>query len=348
MSSNTVYVIGAGASFEVNLPTGNELKTHISNILNMALDPTFGHFKGGNGELYQSLKTHSTDTKSELTLYLQACKHIRANMPLAISIDNFIDSQRNNDAVALCGKIGIVNAILKAERDSKLYFHGSAMPQRIQFSKLEGTWYLPFFRTLTENCVVEDLKDRFSKVTLIIFNYDRCIEHFLYHALKTYYLLDDEKALEVINELEIIHPYGTVGALRWQEKNSSTVVDFGGEINWRDYINYAQRIRTFTEETHSEIDLAINKKMEKARKLVFLGFAFHRLNMKILSKSKSLRYQAMHTVKCYATAYESSSSDREAIYNEIRHLYEYEPIIKIEDMTCSNLFKNYSRSLGFG
>jgi hypothetical protein len=30
---------------------------------------------------------------------------------------------------------------------------------------------------LTENCVVQQLDDRLSCISLIVFNYDRCIEH---------------------------------------------------------------------------------------------------------------------------------------------------------------------------
>ena len=38
MAINTVFVVGAGDSKEANLPTGNELKNHISSSLDFRLD----------------------------------------------------------------------------------------------------------------------------------------------------------------------------------------------------------------------------------------------------------------------------------------------------------------------
>lgn len=286
MERNTVYVVGAGASFEVGLPIGSALKNEIANTLRMKFE--YGSFKEGNYDLYQTLRRHAKNNV-ETNEYLKAALRIRNNMPLATSIDNFIDSERGNEKLALCGKIGIVDSILKAEKRSKLYFSRQSDTQTIKFSSLEKTWYLPFFRALTENCRTVDLSERFSTITLIIFNYDRCIEHFLFHALKSYYNLQDADVVPIINCLTVIHPYGTVGALEWQDRSSSTIMEFGGEIQTHHIIEYASRIRTFTEGAHSEIMSTLQEKMKNAKRLVYLGFAFHHLNMKLLSSTNSER-----------------------------------------------------------
>jgi hypothetical protein len=345
LNKNTVYVIGAGASFEVGLPVGSELKSEIAKTLRMKFE--YNSFKDGNYDLYQAFRRHTKNNNAEVNEYLTAAARIRKNMPLATSIDNFIDSERGNGKLALCGKIGIVDSILKAERKSRLYFSSQSEEQSIIFSSLEKTWYLPFFRTLTENCRSEDLLERFSAVTLIIFNYDRCIEHFLFHALKNYYNLKDADVISIISNLTIIHPYGTVGALQWQEKLSSTIIEFGSEIHTRDIIEYANRIRTFTEGAHSEIMSTLQKKMRSANRLIYLGFAFHYLNMKLLSAADLERYDNTSTIECYATAYETSKSDQDSIRGSIHHLYKGELQVNIENMTCCQLFEDYSRSLGY-
>jgi len=48
MSKNTVYIIGAGASLEVGLPTGEQLKNTISNLLSPKK-------LKGNVQLYKSI-----------------------------------------------------------------------------------------------------------------------------------------------------------------------------------------------------------------------------------------------------------------------------------------------------
>lgn len=343
----TVYVVGAGASYEANLPTGNELKDRIADLLDIRFE--LNTQKSGDYEIKQALSQYTSEDKSLKTLnsYLHECEHISENMPLAISIDNFIDSERGNEKLALCGKLAIVKSILKAERNSTLYFDGYRSERKFNFSSLENTWYLSFFRTLTENCNKEDLIPRFENITLIIFNYDRCIEHFLLHALMSYYRLDIQQAAEMVNSLEIIHPYGTVGSLEWQDIASSTEIEFGEKLHESRLIDYAERIRTFSEGAHSEYMNSLISSMRFTERLIFLGFAFHRLNMDLIGGETAERYENPNKIECYATAYETSKSDQLSIQNSINHLYSNPVSTNIENTTCSQLFKDYSRSLGY-
>lgn len=345
MARGTIYVVGAGASFEAGLPVGNKLKEDISRILYIKFE--HGSCSGGNYDLYKSLRHHTGNNNDETNKYLIECRHISDNMPLAISIDNFIDSERGNDKLALCGKMAIVDAILAAERHSKLYFDKYEGERKLHFSSLEETWYLPFFRTLTENCSTADLPERFSTITLIIFNYDRCIEHFLLQALVSYYRLSENDAAEIINNLKIIHPYGIVGSLPWQNRVSSTAMEFGGNIQAYQLIEYAQQIRTFTEGAHSEQMEQLRYNMKHTERLVFLGFAFHRLNMELLMGNSSDRYENSLKVDCFATAFGTSKNDQDSISSLIQYLYERKVNINIENTTCAQLFRDNSRSLGY-
>jgi hypothetical protein len=345
LARDTIYVVGAGASYEVDLPVGNKLKEDISKILFMKFQ--HGSIIDGNYDLYQALRHHTGNNIDETNTYIKECRHIRDNMPLAISIDNFIDSEKGNDKLALCGKMAIVDAILAAEKSSKLNFNKYEGERKLNFPSLEKTWYLPFFRTLTENCNAADLPDRFSTITLIVFNYDRCIEHFLLQALMSYYRLSESDAAEIINKLKIIHPYGTVGSLPWQDRASSTVMEFGGEIQAYQLIEYSERIRTFTEGAHSDQMEQLRFSMKHTERLVFLGFAFHRLNMELLLGNSSERYENPLKIDCFATAFETSKNDQSSIGSSIQYLYEGEIEINIENTTCANLFKDNSRSLGY-
>ena len=368
MAKKTVYIIGAGASYEAKLPTGEKLKHEISKLFDnrIGLSPVkkqllhsedfIHHFEGFiNKDIRWALEIHSRNQSDDLYSYYRECQHISENMPLAISIDNFIDSDPNNHKLALCGKIAIVKSILKAEKKSSFNFDKYSSFNSLDFNQLENTWYLSFFKTLTENCSIENLTKRFKDITLIIFNYDRCIEHFLLHALKSYYKLATQQAADIISNLQIIHPYGTVGSLEWDKTESETTIEFGGELNPNQLISYAQRIRTFTEGTSAKYKKPIIKSMRYTERLVFLGFSFHPLNMKFLRAQSDEGYAPENDIKCFATAYGASNSDIESIKESIKFIYsgsildnwESDITTNIEHTTCSQLFKDYSRSLGY-
>ena len=153
---------------------------------------------------------------------------------------------------------------------------------------------------LTENCQKEDIKQRFKFVTLIIFNYDRCIEHFLYHALQLYYKLNETEAAELIKQINIYHPYGNVGTLPWD--NSVDSIQFGSDVNAQKLVKLAKNIKTFTEGTDPEFSqiTEIHSQVELASRVVFLGFAFHKLNIELITP----KYSEMNNIvpkKCFAT-----------------------------------------------
>lgn len=348
MAKRTVYVIGAGASFEAGLPTGQELKMDIARRLNL------NHYERdrairGESNIYQALKAATHGGKNGLFhSYISECQHISENMPLAISIDNFLDSERDNDKLALCGKLAIISSILSAERGSKFYFDRVSSRKKLSFSELEGTWYLPFFRTLTEGCNAEEVKAILGSITLIIFNYDRCIEHFLMQAFMSYYRLSEDAAAELIECLEIIHPYGKVGSLIWQDDSKDTSVEFGFDVLESKLIGHAKEIRTFTEGTSGIYKNKITAAMEKAGRLIFLGFACHPLNMELLSRvGFEDGYMYESRIDCFVTSLGSSKSDQESIMRAIQHMYQAVINFNVEDLTCAQLFQHYSRSLGY-
>ena len=58
MKKNTVFVIGAGASKEAHLPTGKELKSDISMLLDIRFDE-FGHrLESGDYKVMEALRLY--------------------------------------------------------------------------------------------------------------------------------------------------------------------------------------------------------------------------------------------------------------------------------------------------
>lgn len=349
-NKKTVIVVGAGASKEAGLPTGQELKTQIVSLLDIRFE--WRDQKSGDVTICEALRLFVKDeTPKDINPHLHAARHICDAMPQAISIDNFLDAHGGDEKIELCGKLAIVRSILHAERRSLLYFDPSRNGrQHPDFRSLENTWYNTFFQVLTENCRIEDLSERAKSVGLIIFNYDRCVEHFLYHALQNYYKLQPQKAAEIVRQIEIYHPYGKVGALPWQETDGA--VDFGAEPSAAQLLSLAGQIKTFTEGTDpdsSEV-FSIRKSMRNSSTVVFLGFAFHRLNMQLIFpeiNSLDLR----EGVSCFATAKGISLSDCKVLEQELAKAFGGVAIGASNvfhvrnDLTCCELFKEYRRSL---
>ena len=347
MTKKTVFVIGAGASKEVSLPTGAELKSIIASLLDMRFNNFGSALQHGSYEIVQALrqKVMLPDRREgDINPYLHEAWHIRDALPQAISIDNFIDAHKENEKIALCGKLGIVKSILDAERQSLLAIDEQRGDSTIDFRRLDKTWYIPFFQQLTENCGKDDLLGRFQSVTLIIFNYDRCIEHFIFHALKNYYKIANEAAAELVQAINIYHPYGHVGTLPWLKRNGSVV--YGADPHPEQLLDIASKIKTFTEGTNPDSSkiIQIRNHMNELDRLVFVGFAFHKLNMQLLAPEDT---EPQSKLDCFATAHGISSSDQEVIQDLLRSLYQRDIRIRMSSSTCSDFFNEYWRSLSF-
>lgn len=346
MNRSTTFIVGAGASKEVNLPTGYELKRDIARLLDIRFDHC--DQKSGDHLITDALRhlvRTSDGGNGDINPYLYEAWHIRDALPLAISIDNFIDSQRGNENIALCGKLAITRAILEAEKNSLLFFESERRDSGLDYSSLEETWYLSFFQLLTKNCEKNNLVKRFRAVTLIIFNYDRCIEHFMFNALKNYYRVNDQEAAEIVGSLNVYHPYGSVGTLPWQPGVGG--ISFGEAPRPETLLACSEKIRTFTEGTNPEESeiLAIRQHMREAKRVVFIGFAFHWLNMQLISPNG---YDEGHEPpRCFATTLGISESDKGVIQNQISNLYKDNLNTQMANVKCSEFFSEFWRSLSF-
>ena len=345
-----VFIIGAGASKEAGLPIGSELKKSIAKALDIRFE-RLTRMINGDHLIYEAFRLAAANdpTHNDLVSSFQrAGWRIRDAMPQAISIDNFIDTHSEDKQIELCGKLAIVRTILEAESDSALFVDQLRGNHPLNFERLESTWFNSFFRRLTENCKPPDIAKRLSSVVLVIFNYDRCIEHYLYHALQSYYFMTASDVASLLQNLEIYHPYGTVGSLPWLKQHDA--IEYGVLPNSGQLLRLTSRIKTFTEGTNeSSSDVtAIRSHMKTSLSLVFLGFAFHRLNIELLlPNASSTSPPARRSV--FATAYGISNSNTAAISAELasRGVLSARDIQIRHDLTCSQLFQECSRSMSF-
>ena len=342
-----VLVVGAGASKEVKLPVGDELKQAVAKSLKFHFE--HGHLTDGDSRIIQVFSKLAQESWNQIVVfnsYIQAASLIQNAMPQAQSIDNFIDSHRSNSRIAECGKLAIVSCILKAERASSLRVDSSNIYNTIKFANVANTWFNALFQLIAQSCQCEEVPDRLEKITVISFNYDRCLEHFLHRSLQNYYSMSSEQAAATLARLEIYHPYGTVGSLPWTMSGMS--IEYGGEPSSQQLRSLASGVRTFTEGTDEKASkiVEIRSALQSAERVVFLGFAFHPLNLKLLYGDENER-PFQREVPVYATAFGLSESDTKFIKNDlyIRGRYQSTNIHLQRELTAVQLFKEYSRGL---
>lgn len=339
LRDKTLFIVGAGASSEFDLPVGSELAEQISRKLDLRY--------GDSGDLVGSgdpgiLEAINTIDRRDANSYLHACWLIRDGIRFAYSIDNFIDTHRHDSKVEKCGKLAIAKCIMDAERKSKLHLKSYDGPNPAL--NVMGTWIVELMKVMQNGVSKESAHTFFQDSAFIIFNYDRCVEHFFFHALRGLYGLTDAESATVMQGIRIHHPYGAVGALPWERNSEQKSVSYGSEERARLLVPLLDGIKTYTEQTTSRDSTdRISDLVTEADTVVFLGFSF-------LPQNLDLLLRGIKTVKrrrIIGTGRGLSRADREIVSRSLASLTRpdvSDPII--EEMSCAELIGQYGRFLG--
>ncbi|SDA27251.1 hypothetical protein SAMN05216315_13250 [Nitrosospira sp. Nsp18] len=147
----------------------------------------------------------------------------------------------------------------------------------------------------------------------------------------------------MVKGIEIYHPYGMVESLPFicQERG----VGFGATLHATKLMDLTSQIKTFAEET-DEGSSGIRKRIKEARQLVFLGFAFHPMNMELLLPSFAT--VGVTDSRVFAATSGLSSSDKEIISKDLvaRGGLD-EQNVELASSTCARFFRDYRRTLFF-
>ncbi len=346
--TKTTFIVGAGAGVDIQMPLGTELKDTIARQLNLRTDDFGRRLLSGDQSILDVIR-HNPNQLDDLGITSkdvdQAIKSIRASLHQAISIDNYLDNHSNDAATVFLGKLAIVNAIAKAERKSSVYFEIQSTDSNIDPNKIEPTWYNFLFKKICENNnSIEQLEETLANLSFIIFNYDRCLEHFLFQSIKTYWRLDDEKTAGLLRKTRFYHPYGSLGELQWQNYNRKFA--FGGNVSTEFLLTAYSKIKTFTEQVkEGTLINMIRSVMQETETMIFLGFAFYDQNIRLLSPEQEAQVK-----KIFGTAIGISQWDLEDVDKELLtslKLQGRRPVHNINpELDCVGLFEKNWRILG--
>ena len=198
IKNKTVLILGAGASIPYRFPSGLQLKDDIYHML-----------KNPGGMLYEVLGELGYKKRN-----IESFNNDLANSP-DYSVDAFLEHRPDYLDI---GKTAIAAALIPQELTHNLFEAWIMRRQKGDDSK--KNWYQYLFHQLDTSF------DNFDKnqIAFITFNYDRSLEQYLYTSLRSKYKKKSEKeCAEKINQIPIIHIYGTLGYLPWQKKEEAGI-----------------------------------------------------------------------------------------------------------------------------
>jgi hypothetical protein len=176
----TVFIVGAGASFDYGMPLGAGWVATTVRATNFWWDHRVSHQPSrGDEALYDNLQPRCGGDQNKIKLYVRSAQMLASSLSSAVSIDDALYQLSEFPEVVELGKVCIIRAILEAESKSALKIPtdvGHLPPDAGNDGWIEQM----FSMAITGLKQSEFRKKAFAQVTFINFNYDRCIEHYIF------------------------------------------------------------------------------------------------------------------------------------------------------------------------
>jgi hypothetical protein len=184
------------------------------------------------------------------------------------SVDAFLEHRTDFIHV---GKLAIAYCLIPYEAEDAFFQSGNSRG---------GDWYQYLFGRL--NAPFEEFGQ--NKLSVITFNYDRSLEHFLLTTLqhshgKTF----NECADLLMNNIPIVHVYGQLSERRYPHPEAR---QYSPTRQRFDVVASAASGIKILSETGPKLDEA-RRLLVDADRICFLGFGYHQLNVKRLAIDKS-------------------------------------------------------------
>ncbi len=273
VETETVLVLGAGASTDFGFPTGQALKDKVCQQL-------------GHTQLVRVLTNLAFETE-KITEFRTALRD--SGRP---SVDAFLEYRKE---FVDMGGIAIAAALLPQEKTSALFEDWIVKRSAPNGSKY-GNWYDYLFGVLADGVPFDDFDK--NKVSLITFNYERSIEHYLFTALRNSYGQSEQECGEKLRRMNILHVHGSLGPLEWQARPVGLPsVPYDSGMNSERIKRAAESIRILGADMVETPEFQTARKLIiEARRLLFLGFGFHPANLRRLVPEDVRRYLGSKTI----------------------------------------------------
>ncbi|AWW74507.1 hypothetical protein CD351_08720 [Erythrobacter sp. KY5] len=276
--TDTTLIIGAGANREIEMPDGPDLLAKIA--AGYEFERLDSEVKSRDlvslAHLFEQISEEIGLSYDELVAGATA---IREATLVSTSIDAILEQYGHDPAVLAAGKIAIIYYTLQAESKSTLAIE----PRAADELPLRGTenWLFQLGQLIVKGVPRAKAEECFEKLSIVCFNYDRAIEHYLPWVVQRAFGMTYEEACELVaGRLRIVHPYGVAGRLPWQGEETS--VSWGDERP-ENIVSLSKRIFTASQRaTSRQFQSYLRAEMSRGKRLGFLGFGFDPMNVAML------------------------------------------------------------------
>lgn len=179
-----------------------------------------------------------------------------------------------------------------------------------------------------------------NEVSFVVYNYDRCIEHFFCRALAAQYNLSQDVAFEASSKLKVVHPHGLLAPYvpEFDSDRGSEPVGrrFDSTFGYPNVKLAADHIRLFWEQSPEQegVRFQMSELFARAEVVVFLGFGFLDSNMRDLLPHLRIRGAGRHTI--YATTFGLPSQDAEYVKLNI-----FQQFARCAEVDCLGLLQEH-------
>lgn len=280
----TVLILGAGASYPYGFPLGKQL-----------YDDVIRNAQHKNHQILQRVLGTSGGAILE---FINALSYSGYE-----SVDAFLE--KREDFISR-GKSAIALEIMGHEQLNIQEIFSTENTADTN-SAPRGKWYK--LLRLAINLDPEWIDQ--NEISILTYNYDRSLEHFLFNAIMHSYNKSEDEARSLLSYIPIMHLHGALGSLPWEKKEKPR--DYGCKITEDIVRRHLNSIRIMNERIEESEDfLNALSIIENADRVLFLGFGFGDTNLKrILSSINKPKYVA-------GTAIGLSRYERKMIENLLR------------------------------
>jgi hypothetical protein len=267
LTKSTVLILGAGASMPYGFPSGDQLKELI--ISSLESFPK----RAGPGTKLENLMHESgidPDHIEEFRDELAGAHHI--------TIDRFLQNRPNFERV---GKLTIAATLIPFESDSiiPMLKPWKARPDA-KDRTVEG-WYAYLARQLN----LSSTNWGRGLLTIVTYNYDRSLEHYLFTILKSTCDKSPEECWKIFQGIPIIHMYGVLG----QYNPIGDGLLYGSPLELATSREAAKNIRIMHEAENEGFVNQSKTAGQNAEVVCFLGFGYHHENISSLSVQSGIK-----------------------------------------------------------
>ena len=242
ISTSTTLVLGAGSSIHLNYPLGRDLVNRLCGLI-------------GTGHDYLP----DLWSSGEVDDFLTALKEYDPS-----SIDEFLEARQEDfPDLGRC----LIARELKVHEDRERFFPPA-----------DPGWYRELFDALLHDDGSPSFEE--SKLNIITYNYDRSLEVYLHERLKGRFQLNDNEAGELVAAIPLVHVHGSMGeypGIPYQAQHDpDELLKIAGSIKIIHEIGDPDDgfCSDEFEEAHGLLT--------ESQRIFFLGFGWHRYNLRRL------------------------------------------------------------------